>query len=269
MVYSVVEIKGGFGNQLFQFNYAHFLKSRRHKVLTNTHWFKENNDKFGRNLIFDSTFYKFKNPNKYLLKTIEINQKYKFKNNLIYSVNSDESVCNKNSLIKHYNGYWQSKEYLENTKNFLKPTLSQHKGFEEAFKKDKKSSVMIHIRSKDYKDEILETEYFNYSVDLLSRKFNDLSFNLFTDDEEILSSLNFKRKLNSVNIQSSSEDDTLFTFIKMLENEHFIISNSTFSFMAALLGSENSSIVIQPSPWMKKKNKNLTIKDWVSVSRPR
>ena len=128
---------------------------------------------------------------------------------------------------------------------------------------------MIHIRSKDYKDEILETEYFNYSVDLLSRKFNDLSFNLFTDDEEILSSLNFKRKLNSVNIQSSSEDDTLFTFIKMLENEHFIISNSTFSFMAALLGSENSSIVIQPSPWMKKKNKNLTMKDWISVSRPR
>ena len=128
---------------------------------------------------------------------------------------------------------------------------------------------MIHIRSKDYKDEILETEYFNYSVDLLSRKFNDLSFNLFTDDEEILSSLNFKRKLNSVNIQSSSEDDTLFTFIKMLENEHFIISNSTFSFMSALLGSENSSIVIQPSPWMKKKNKNLTMKDWISVSRPR
>ena len=53
----------------------------------------------------------------------------------------------------------------------------------------------------------------------------------------------------------------------MIRHENFIISNSTYSFMAALLGSDEKSDVYQPSPWMKEKNKNLIVKDWRTINR--
>ena len=51
----------------------------------------------------------------------------------------------------------------------------------------------------------------------------------------------------------------------MLNNKHFVIANSTFSYMAALLGAEEDSTVIMPKPWMKNMNYNLSLNSWIEI----
>jgi len=63
-------------------------------------------------------------------------------------------------------------------------------------------------------------------------------------------------------------DDTLITFAKMLNNDHFIISNSTFSYMAALMKSGNKNVSIMPTPWsVHKKAKDLLMPQFIEISR--
>ena len=54
----------------------------------------------------------------------------------------------------------------------------------------------------------------------------------------------------------------------MLENEHFIISNSTYSYMAALIKNNEKNTILMPKPWMiNKKNKNLSFPGFTEIER--
>ena len=73
MRYSIVEIKGGFGNQLFQYNFANYLKLQNHKVSINNYWFKSEQDKYDRSEIFDSYFEKISDASEFYYKNEENN----------------------------------------------------------------------------------------------------------------------------------------------------------------------------------------------------
>jgi hypothetical protein len=53
----------------------------------------------------------------------------------------------------------------------------------------------------------------------------------------------------------------------MLKNKHFIISNSTYSYLAAYFKSDNDSIVTIPEPWMlnNAKNYNIYPENWLKI----
>ena len=51
---AVVFIKGGFGNQLFQFAFANYLKEMSFKVKINTDLLSKNNQHTKRNLMFSN-----------------------------------------------------------------------------------------------------------------------------------------------------------------------------------------------------------------------
>ena len=268
MRYSIVEIKGGFGNQLFQYNFANYLKLQNHKVSINNYWFKSEQDKYDRSEIFVPKFYGFKKASSAKLKYIEINDKLFPKERIKYQFISDLNFSDtKPSNINYYSGYWQNIQFLDEAKHFLKNVFSKDKNFNTSLKNKYKDSVMIHIRSKNYGTEVLESNYYEQAIKLLNKKSKHFEFNLFTDDESVINKLPFKNHLNSINIQNEYEDDTILTFYEMIRHENFIISNSTYSFMAALLGSDKKSNVYQPSPWMKEKNKNLIVKDWRTINR--
>ena len=100
---------------------------------------------------------------------------------------------------------------------------------------------------------------------MLEATYNNLELNLFTDDRDIVEKLPFKEKLNSINLPADKNYDTIKTFSMMLNNKHFVIANSTFSYMAALVGAEKDSEVIMPKPWMKNIDINLSQNDWVEI----
>jgi len=67
---------------------------------------------------------------------------------------------------------------------------------------------------------------------------------------------------------SDSDEEVVNTFAKMLKNDHFIISNSTFSYMVAFLKSKNENITLMPNPWMYgNKNKSLKTKYFTEILR--
>ena len=78
-----------------------------------------------------------------------------------------------------------------------------------------------------------------------------------------------KGKRNSaknVFYSSNSRIDTIKTFSEMLKHNNFIISNSTFSLIPAILKENETSKIISPFPWYRKSNKELNLKqNWIKL----
>ena len=61
-------------------------------------------------------------------------------------------------------------------------------------------------------------------------------------------------------------ENTIETFSKMLVFENFIISNSTYSLIAALLGEKGNSNIYYPDPWFRNDDKTLKFKkNWIKL----
>ncbi len=60
----------------------------------------------------------------------------------------------------------------------------------------------------------------------------------------------------------------LIYFQKMLQNKHFIVSNSTLSLIAAFFGEQEDSIIMVADPWFRNKEKpNLFKENWHKIKQ--
>ncbi|MDC3103209.1 alpha-1,2-fucosyltransferase [Acidimicrobiaceae bacterium] len=202
----------------------------------------------------------------YILKIIEIFQRLNLKNNIFYQEISEKNYdTKKRSMITFYKGHWQDSKYLDKDDKSLFNKLSQNINIKKSLESYKNESVMIHMRRKRYENKVLSIEYYLNAINMLEEVYGDIEFNLFTDDKDIIEELPFKEKLKSINVPSNGSYDTIKTFAEMLNNKHFIIANSTFSYMAALIGSVEGSKVIMPKPWLNNLNINLKLDEWIEI----
>lgn len=127
--------------------------------------------------------------------------------------------------------------------------------------------VAIHVRRGDYlrfadKHPPVTEEYLLEAIS----KFKGEHFIIFSDDIEWAKSF-AKKNLDTTKflINSSGEKGD---FISMMSCKHQIISNSTFSWWAAWLNSNQDKIVVSPSAsnWFGPGNKNLNPKDIIPES---
>ena len=81
---------------------------------------------------------------------------------------------------------------------------------------------------------------------------------VFTDDHSL--KIEDFKNFNVTKLLNDKNDDVLETFKKMTQFQNFIISNSTFSFLAAFLGQEESSTIFYPYPWMR--NSDIQVKNF-------
>ena len=202
----------------------------------------------------------------YILKIIEIFQRLNLNNNIFYQEISEENYdIKKKSMITFYKGHWQDSRYLDKDDKSLLNKLSQNITIKKSLKSYKNDSVMIHMRRERYENKVLSIEYYLNAINMLEEVYGDIEFNLFTDDKDIIEKLPFKDKLKSINVPSNESYDTINTFSEMLNNKHFIIANSTLSYMAALIGSVEESKVIMPKPWLNNMNINLKLDGWTEI----
>ena len=194
-------------------------------------------------------------------------QKLKLTNNVFYQEIIEENFdLRKKSLISYYRGHWQDTKYIDREDKFLLNKLNRNLEIKKNLDSIKNESVMIHIRREKYENKIIGIEYYENALKRLEKKYHNLELNLFTDDESIVEQLYFKESLNSINFTKDENYNKIKTFSKMLNNKHFVIANSTFSYMAALLGAEEDSTVIMPKPWMKNMNYNLSLNSWIEIN---
>lgn len=280
----MVEIYGGFGNQIYQLLQANELSKLGFKVYVNTRDFKrvakENADHLtARKLVLPVSFFNLEEVGsqkflKYRIRRILRNLKIFNKitlNDKFFNLLNDNNI--KDTELKKNNyfiGHWQSFNNLENSYEYLSKSLSNHPLLKNSLSSHEKSnSTMIHVRRGDYlkfKEE-LPIFYYEKSIEFIKTKTKTTNFKIYTDDINWCKNQKLFTIADEILTSSDSPDDTVKTFGSMLNHQNYIIANSTFSLIAAFLGSSEDSLVTYPHPWFKERNynKNIVNPNWEKI----
>ena len=153
-------------------------------------------------------------------------------------------------------GYWQSEKYfLENKKylinQFLKPRLNlinQYTSFK---------TVALHIRIGDYVHNklskknhfVCDFNWYQKAINYLYKINNNYKFILYTDDYDYVKTNYIFDQKYEIIIPEVTDNDYI-NLMHMTYCDHFIISNSSYSWWASYLGENNESITIAPKYWL-------------------
>ena len=281
----LVEIKGGFGNQIFQFAFANKLKDEGFNVFINTEYFKFNRkeikDNTYRKLIIKENIFGLKKINIFylyffkILKKIDesrkLNKLFK-RSGLPYFIKLKDSNFDKKLLdtkFVHLDGYWQNIENLVSQKEFLVEALSKI----DILKKPinflpQENTVMLLIRRGDYikMEEDLSLNFYKKCIETITNKLDKLDLSIFTDDIQWVKEQKIFDIANKVFGPEEEPEKVLDLFSKMLQNKHFIVANSTFSLIAAFVKEMDDSIIIVSDPWFRNKEKEkLSLDNWIKI----
>ena len=127
---------------------------------------------------------------------------------------------------------------------------------------------MLHVRRTDYLNmkEELNIDYYEKALYEANQNIKNFYYDVFTDDREWVTKNNLFSSAKNIHSLSSSAEDTLTTFSEMLKYENYIISNSTFSLIPAILSKNKNKVVYAPIPWFRNANKIIDYPSgWVGI----
>lgn len=270
----IVQLKGGLGNQMFQYAFARYLSIKNNA-----------------NLLIDKTFLEDRTPKEnFVFRNFDLNI---FNLDFHFATNEDIALFNKKkpflSIFKQkhtiinedkfeynpnyknvkgnifLNGYWQSEKYFNEISNALKKdfqlsiTLSEEE--DEVLNQIKRhESVCIHFRRTDFINQsgikvhgMPSMEYYSKSLEMLSEKFSNLELFIFSDDIDwCIDNFTPNFKVNYIKIKNKSHEFAS-EFKLMINCKHFIIPNSTFSWWAAWLSENQNKQIFVPNKWFEDK----------------
>ena len=288
MELNLLNLKGGFGNQLFQLSFANYLKNTKNKVIINTDIYKVEKDvnNTRRELVVNLEDFKFRESSNFeklifnnlntIFNSSIVMKLFPKNNNFIFKTIKDKDLNkygSKKSIFTIYDGYWQEYSYINYSKKFLITSLSKNKLIFDATQSPKISgSTLIHVRRQDYlklKQE-LDIGYYKRAINKASELVEDFNFTVFTDDIDWVNTQDIFNDAMKIYLPKIDETkkDVIETFSEMLKFENFIIANSSFSYMAAFLGSATNSKVFYPNPWFKGRRKEISFdKKWFNIDQ--
>ena len=138
----------------------------------------------------------------------------------------------------------------------------------------KSKSVSLHIRRGDYISNktyyanhgICNLSYYNKAVDYLRKKLgNDIKIFAFSDDPNWVYE-NLKLPVEIIFINNNSSEKSYEDLRLMVNCDHNIIANSSFSWWGAWLNQNPDKIVISPQKWFgnnRMKNPDITPSTWL------
>jgi len=156
-------------------------------------------------------------------------------------------------------GYWQSDEYFKDITNIIREDFTFRGDFSEKSQEIVKlivkvNSVSLHVRRGDYVTHAQFTEvhgmtnleYYDKAVKELLKKVKDPHFFIFSDDPEwCKKNIKLDYPVTYVDHNKKGADDMrLMSLCK-----HNIIANSTFSWWGAWLNINKGKVVIAPKRW--------------------
>ena len=167
----------------------------------------------------------------------------------------------------YFNGYWQHPRYLEEAGDALlsrlrlSPAVTDPDVLELIREMQREPSVAVHFRRGDYvrvasirqRHGLCGLDYFQRAREIVYQHLGDVRYYLFSEDEEWLHD-EFAGASDSVIVPSAlSGPKSAGHFALMRACRYFIISNSTFSWWTAWLSEadqQTRSLVIAPKQWM-------------------
>lgn len=288
----IVQLKGGLGNQLFQYSAAYSLgRFLDVPVKVDASLLKGPDDEIGtvrhyelQHLISPATIASQDEINELLNEPFLIKYLRKLTpphKRIIYkeaSFNYDQNFfkAKKNVYLK---GYRQSEKYFKRFEKeireqlFLKSYLYEMvRDFGEALQT--RNSISIHIRQGDYTNEAVKSfhgmvskEYYLLAIEALKKKLDKPVFYIFTDNPDwVKENFSFQHEVHFVSGQvSQTHYEDLYL---MSQCKHNIIANSSFSWWAAWFNSNPNKTVIAPLKWFDKANldtSGLIPDEWIRI----
>ena len=262
----IVKLKGGLGNQMFQYAFGKeiSLLTNRELILDLSSLIEENPNIVKRD--FDLTIF---NINGYQVVDSFDEPCEKFFEDWypeIWGVEYFNIIKEKILSSVHNNvyidGYWQTpilfSEKFEPLVDFsFKNSIIN---FSEPISKDIKNcnSVMVNVRRKDFVDNNFHgcygVDFIKKSIDFLQSEEKNLHFFIFSDDidwcEKNLSFIE-----NSTVIGHSHSGEKFGNYLQLMTQcKHFILPNSTFAFWAAFISQNINKKIVRPKIWFKYQN---------------
>ncbi|NTS43771.1 alpha-1,2-fucosyltransferase [Flavisolibacter sp. BT320] len=264
----IVQLQGGLGNQLFQYATAYALSRQ-----------------IGSSLRIDRSLYGGgSEKRKFQLDKFKINCRV-INNNLLKLMRSEktrfftnhpfvnvyhQTVCDPiweeldfNTFGKrlYLKGYWAFSHYFLNHLEYFRNCfqLRDHLATPQyvSIKKfiENRNAVAIHIRRGDYLEKgnsnlfrLLAAEYYKTAITKIKAEVQSPTFIIFSDDVS-WAKANLTTAHETVFVADSGVKEDYLEFDLMRRCQHNIISNSTFSWWAALLNENNDKCTIQPARW--------------------
>ncbi|NWK72816.1 alpha-1,2-fucosyltransferase [Acinetobacter sp. SwsAc6] len=275
--YIIVRLKGGLGNQLFQYYTAYSLaKEKNYRLVLDTCNLKNDNlrDFSLHRLNINSPIINNNYYRKFFIffnSIRELSLPFFHHETIEYSFDENIKNINRSTIL---NGYYQNEKYFIKIKNEMRSNFNllnekiKSKDILDMIKNN--NSVALHIRRGDYITDVSTHEkhgacdlsFYNQAINYFSK--NNPYFFIFSDDIEWCKN-NIIINGNFIFISDICNSD-IEEFLLMKNCKNFIISNSTFSWWAAWLASNNDKIVICPKNWFKDQKLNTLSKELIPDS---
>ena len=278
----IIKLKGGLGNQLFQYAYGRLLSIKNGVEIKYQFYSNKKDIQREYKLGYFNTKVEFP--------TFEEIQKtrysYGFFSKIIYTINKKilrqhnigyiPGALNKKT--GYLEGYWQNYKYLEPIRKELleEITIKNSDGIKKydiLNKIENTDSVCVNVRRGDYVSNpknALEyltfgMEYYEHAFKLIKEKIENPTLFIISDDIEWCKN-NIKTDLPIIFFDPNISDYE--SFIIATKCKHNIIANSSFAFWIAWLNQNPNKVVIAPKKWNNRyteEYKDLLPKEWMQI----
>jgi len=272
----IVAIKGGLGNQLFQYALGRYLSVNLKEEIKIDNGVNSNRQDTYRKYTLDNfnitlplaTKEEVK-KNKYRFGLVsKIWRGVKAKIFRIYNIGFQPNILK--TKEKYLEGFWQSPKYSDQIRDILlkeftlkNPLSSFAKTWQDKILKSD-NSISIHIRRGDYIQNkktnkfhgSCDEEYYKNALELITKKINKENAELFIFSDDIdwaKENLHFNFPTNFVsdNIIPDYEEMYLMSLCK-----NNIIANSSFSWWGAWLNQNSAKMIVAPKQWTTNRTAN-------------
>ncbi|MFH1052416.1 MAG: alpha-1,2-fucosyltransferase [bacterium] len=272
----IINLKGGLGNQMFQYAFGRNLALKKKTSL-----------KLDLTYLMDRTPRKYFQFRDYELDIFKIDAKI---------VNDDFIQKNNLPVLKephfhffpkalslpgdlYLDGYWQSEKYFIENENIIKEDFCFKNKLSEEVKIYAEqilnsNSVCLHVRHgfvNNRKDRLYHgfvgIKYINKAINLINSTIENPEYFIFSDNHDWCSD-NIKTDFPIHHVEKEIELENKDYFQLMTLCKHYIISNSSFSWWGAWLCRNPGKIVIAPKRWFRfsmNNTKDLLPDNWIKI----
>lgn len=287
----VARLKGGLGNQLFQYAFGYTLAKRYGDELKlDVEWFDgEGNVPWLTRRKYELD--KFMIPSASIIAHHELPLKVRFFGhrfirkpfeyiNISRFYLGNWAVVGSDSKYDYLhlkqraniflNGYYDNyaavylKESIEDLRKEFVPKKVGEKTQALIDEVSSNNSTAIHVRRSDQlhaKGHLADIDYYKKAIEAVAERIPDTQFYVFSDDIEWC-----KEQFAGVNrikfVDDTDKNDAIGDFVSMMHCKNNIIAYSTYSWWAAMLNPNSNKIVISPSFY---DSKGFLPKEWMQL----
>jgi len=252
-----IMFRGDFANQMTTYCNYKFVKSLGYQV--EAYFYNENrisNVFKNIKLIEKKSYFGDHKKLRFLKRVLNLIQFF-YSRNPKKGISLDEYYSNKQ--IVYYDDVHYNLEIIEKMKkeiyhDFKFPTIEDEENLKIKLKIENTNSVSIHVRRGDYLNsiefkDICTINYYGNAIKYIENKVKNPVFFIFSNDIEWCKK-NLKIVGDSYYITWNNKKENNFRDMQLMSLcKNNIIANSSFSWWAALLNTNENKIVIAPKKW--------------------